>query len=1347
MIRQIFLFAFLSLTVLLKSEVRSPEFVHFTNEDGLPSSYVKSICQDAEGFMWFATRAAISRFDGQTFKEFPAYDAGENNVDIFGDKLYLAFDSLLITRTTQQKYFYFDDYKERFRPYALLNHVGTVLSVVPAQDGFWICRTDKITFLNASTGVEEPLKSKYPFVSLIPEMGFVDMTETPDALVMLTNTQQLVVVEKGPGRVKYYDVPKELGRQEVILFYVDSGNNAWLGMYERGIARLDLSTGDYRMFSREEQTPYRLPHNLVHCITEDKHGRIWIGSEDGLAIYEPEEDVLSFFEFQLHNPTGLNSNPIYDSFCDAEGNIWLGTYFGGINFWSNKKNFFRTWNPGLGDGELRGNVVSCLTEDADGDLWIGLEDNGLNKYDRITGEIVHYSEDEGPAFLSYNNLHDLLFVSEDELWIATYTGGINILNTRTNTIRYLTPENTEGLSSNAIYSFLGVGDSVYISTSQGIVVYDKLNEIFTPLQPQKIGHLQFESMTYAAGKIWFTSASGVYGYVPETDSLFVFSRISDMKNINFVKAGSDGSIWFGDCYKGLCRFDEKTGDLKYFNSETGFPVSWIFSLEEGANGWFWASSDKGLVRFSPDEDIYILYDSNSGIPFNQFNYRASYVDQNHTIYFGGNNGMISFNEDLPRQESGEQEVKFTGIRLFNEEVVPGEHTTLDQSVNKSEKIVLDFDQNVLTIEYTALAYSSVGSCQYAYYLEGFEDGWNFVGTRNFATYTNLSPGKYTFHVKASLGDIRNAGPGRLLEIVVRPPWWLTKGAFAGYILFIGLSLIVVLKVGKSIEKSKAQLMMERREREHEDEIHRVKLDFFTNISHELKTPLTLIIGPLGRLMKEEAMSPALRKGLTGIERNANRLYHLIHQLLEFRKIETGKDQLKVSRQNVTNFINEIADSFVEVAASRDIEFIVKTPVKVPEVWFDGNKADKVIVNLLSNAFKFTDDGGKIELRAEVVYREGMDAEEKNDLLIQVSDTGKGIAPELIHKVFDRFFQAGEGPDQVGNSGIGLAYVKSLVMFHRGKVEVKSIPGAGSVFIVELPVSRSDFSDDELVNDKDRVIDHQNASFEEMQESAVAKVIDPLKRVADKPGILLVEDNIELVSFLTEILEAQYRVESAANGREGLEMLTEFTPHLIISDIMMPEMDGIAFTKRIKEDLKTSHIPVVLLTSKTGVENELEGLMTGADYYIGKPFFPEMLLQIVENVLKTRERIIERFREDSAFSVGDLNCSESDKKFIEKMTNVVKSQINREHLDVTFLLGEMGVSRSLLHKKLKGIVGCSATEFIRIIRVKEAEKLIQSGKCNITEAAYETGFSSPAYFTRCFKEFYGMSPRDYFNLNN
>ena len=1318
-------------------------FYHYTNEDGLPSSYVKSIIQDPDGFIWLATRISISRFDGKNFQEFPAFDDEGKQVKLFCDKLFLSPDSVLMARTLTGFYYYFDDNRECFRPCELLNDVGITQAIAPTSDGYWICQNNKVFFLNAKTGNREELSKKFLFFHKPRDVGFLNIMRRKDNLVIMTDRGFILCINDARDLVRSYKIPAELGMSQADLGYLDSQNHAWIGESNHGLICLNLENGKYIFYSKEQTGNHHLPHNLVHCFTEDQQDRVWIGTEAGLALHDPLTDNLKQYNFNLSDPTGLNTDPIYDAFCDKQGNVWLGTFFGGINFWSGEKKFFRTWSSGSDRWKIRGNVVSCLTEDERGNLWIGLEDKGLDKLNMETGEVVHYSEGNGHDRLSYDNLHDLFFLSGNELWIASYTGGINILNTKSNSIRRLNRLNTPGLTSDAVYSFMRVKDSVYISTSEGIVIYAIQKKTFSRLKPDILGTTQFESMAQTDGTLWFSSGSIIYCYIPDRDSLFPFSKIPEMKNINFVKTDSKGQIWIGDCYKGLCRYSEKDGTIKYFNTDTGFPVSWIFSLEEGDNGWFWASSDKGLVKFSPDKRTHILYDSNSGIPFNQFNYRASFRDRAGNIYFGGNNGMVSFNEKKYSHDANEMNIVFTGMQLFNKPVHPGDNKVLKHSINKVDKIILGYDQNVITLGYTAFSYSSKGRCQYAYYLEGFENGWNYVGDRNFATYTNLNPGTYIFHVKGSMDDIQAKANERLLKITVRPPFWLTNWAFAGYFVLACLFSILVFKVGKNLEKSRSMVVMERREKEHSDEINKVKLEFFTNISHELKTPLTLILGPLSRIMEEENLSPAFRKRLIGIERNANRLFQLINQLLEFRKVETGKEELKVAKCDIQVMMDEIANSFENTVEARDIDFRVHYPQRNLPVWIDAGKVDKIIFNLLSNAFKFTKEGGKIEFSADLIKQDSRSGKTGHDLVISVSDSGKGIRPEMLDKVFDRFFQIEDDHDRHEGSGIGLAFVKSLVILHKGDIKVDSILNKGSLFTVKIPVSKKDYSDTELAGHPRQYIpstEIRGSTFDPCPEHDLVHA----EKLSRKPLILLVEDHIELINFMKETLELKYQIITALNGIKALERLASITPDLIISDIMMPEMDGFEFTHKVKADLHTSHIPVILLTSKSGTENRLAGLMTGADYYIEKPFYPNLLEQNIENILHTRKKLIERFKNDDYVQVGDMACSESDKTFIEKLTILIKSNISDPDLDVSFLVKQMGISRSLLHMKLKGLVGCSSTEFIRAIRLKEAVKLIATGKCNISEAAYEAGFSSPTYFTRRFKEFYGKSPREYFN---
>jgi len=1350
----ILLLTAISLLVFMKPPVRASEllfpdedvfvFSHYSNEQGLPSSYVKSITQDQHGLIWMATRVAVCRFDGTTFKVFPAYNQKGNPIDLRCNQIFNFADSLLICRSNSGEYYSFDFRKECFRPFPKLNDLGSTQAVEAAQDGFWICRDKQVYHFNLKTGQLTNLKEKLGIGNFPNNLSFINIRVSNQQLVALTDQHMILWVDLVHFNIKSFKIPAQYSVLPISHIYADNNRNIWLNEETSGLCRIEVGNGEISYYSSEHQGSQHIPHNMAHTFAEDRQGRLWIGSEAGLLIWSALSETFTSIRYEPTNTSGLNSDPIYCSYCDKDGNMWLGTYFGGINFWSGERKFFRNWNSGLGRWQLGGNVVSCFTEDGDGNLWVGLEDMGLNKVNTRTGEVSRYTSETKPYGLSYNNVHDLMFLDPDHLWIATYTGGINILDVTTGKFNIVNRRNNTGLPSNNIYDFERFEDWVFIATTDGIARYEIESGRFSPFYPEIFNGIQFESISRSKQKVWFSSSSAVYCYDYSKDTVYRSDVFSAMQNINFVKTDSKGRVWVGDCNNGLCFFDEKTGEVSSFNIENGFPVSWIFSLQEGFNGWMWASSDNGLVKFHPATRHYILYNSNSGIPFNQFNFRASFEDRYGNMYFGGNNGMVSFNEQINPERKTNQDIVLTGFQLFNKPLLPDSKKSLKESINKIEQLKLKHKENVFTIEFSALSYATGGRCQYAYYLENFEEQWNYVGNRNFATYTNLSPGIYYFHVKLAGYENQDAQSERILKIKILPPFWMSPWALIVYFIAIwGISIILFL-VGKRLEKSKALVIMERREKEHSDELHQVKLEFFTNISHELKTPLTLILGPLSKILEEEKLTPHIRKSLTVIEKNAQRLFQLINQLLEFRKVETGREKLQVSKGDIRQLAKEIKEAFDAIAESKEVDFVITDPKTEPILFYDAGKLDKIIYNLLSNAFKFTNQGGKVELSIEIAKRSEKFRKSKQDLVIKVSDSGKGIKPEMLEKVFERFFHFEDQDQKYKGSGIGLAYVKSLVIVHKGEIHVESEPGKGTCFTVTLPVSQSDYAEDEIVAEPLQY-DEEEKEWANGEESLDDNILIDDLGLSHDPIVLLVEDNTELLEFMKETLENRYQIFTAKNGNEALQKINNAIPDLIISDVMMPEMDGYEFTRIIKSELNTSHIPVILLTAKSGPDNRYKGLKTGADYYIEKPFYPHILEQNIENILNTRKRLIERFKNDAFVPVSEIAHSESDKIFVEKLTQIIKNHISNPDLDVTFLIRELGVSRSLLHLKLKNLADCSTTEFIRSIRLKEAVRLISSGKCNISEAAYETGFSSPTYFTRRFKEYFGKSPREYFNL--
>lgn len=1318
-------------------------FLHFTNESGLPSSYVKSIAQDQHGFIWLATRVSVTRYDGTNYKTFPAFDAQNQPIEIFSNKVFLFADSLLITRTNNGVYFFFDSKKECFFPYELLNNLGVVQEIAPIENGFWVCQSNELYFVDAFTQKKLTFNELCRTFKLPQSTAITDFVVHDQQLVAFANGNQLLKFNLQSNTLSKYDLKTKLDNATLDVNYIDSQNWVWIEDESNGLARIHIETGQINYFSTSENYPNYIPHNMVHCFATDKQQRIWIGTEAGLVVYDPIFNQSEVCRYDILNPKGLNTDPIYDAFCDREGNVWLGTYFGGINFWRAEESFFRTWEAGSGRWQLGGNVVSCFAGDKQGNLWIGLEDLGLNFMNMHTGEVKKYVSRVGVNSLSYNNLHDLLLVDDKQLWIATYTGGINILDIASGNFTHIKRENTPQLNSNAVYKLQRVDDQIFIASSLGINVYNLKTKQFSKFKHDILGTMQFECIAETQGKVWFSTATGVYCYEQASDEVHLFDRIPDFTNINFVKADSKNNIWIGDCYDGIACYNVLKDSVTVFNRKNGFPASWIFSIEEGDEGWYWASSDKGLIKFHPRLGLNILYDSNSGIPFNQFNYRASYTDSEGNVYFGGNNGMVSFNESESPMLIKATDVVLTGLQLFNKPISPQNSNLLKESISTLKKLVLKYDENVFTIEYSALAYALQGRCQYAYYLEGFENEWNYVGNREFATYTNLSPGRYVFHVKGSTNNIMNETNERTLEIRVRPPFWLSYWAFLVYFFIVWFFSVQLYRFGKYLEKNRSMAEMERRDKVHAEEIHNVKLEFFTNISHELKTPLTLILGPLNRIIEEEKLSPASQKRLFGIEKNARRLFTLIDQLLEFRKIERGKETLEVSEVDVHAFGEEIAKAFESIVDANDIEFVTQLPTLEKTAWFDARKVDKIVYNLLSNAFKFTPAGGRIEFKMQVIHKNSKLKNFGRHLLIDITDTGKGIKPEMLDKVFERFFQTeGDNPN-MHSSGIGLAYVKSLVMIHCGDIQVKSEYGKGTTFTVTIPASKKDYAESDLCSKDVQIARDNRPELLMLDAHAEAKTIG-MAGLTNKPTILLVEDNVELVDFVRDILEPNYEVVVAYNGQEALVKLERVMPDLVVSDVMMPGMDGYELTQHLKTDLKTSHIPVMLLTAKSGAENHLKGLNSGADVYIEKPFMPELLLKNIENVVATRQHLIERFKNDAYIEVNEMAATESDKEFLERMTQIIRDNISTD-FDVSFLVKEMGLSRTLIHMKLKSLVNCSTTEFIRQIRFKEAIKLIADGKCNISEAAYEVGFSSPTYFTRRFKELYGKSPREYFKL--
>ncbi|SHF92215.1 Signal transduction histidine kinase [Mariniphaga anaerophila] len=1315
-------------------------FFHYTNENGLPSSYAKDITQDYLGFIWVATRNTISRFDGKHFKNFTAVDYQGNISKIWGMRFVYSNDTSLIIETTNNDFYAFNFELEQFEPYNILNELQPGINVQDSDQGLWITKNSSISHFDIVGQKFLMFKERIEFADIPEEVVLMHVREKNNLIVALTSTQHIMVFDTERSLQRQFELPKDIVQGDIGILFLDKNNNAWLGEYGNGLYRINLTNGQISRFSSEVKGNRYILHNMVHDICEDELGRTWIGTENGLCIWSPYTESFSYHQYDINNPQGLNTNPIYNIFCDREGNMWLGTYFGGINFWGSNTTFFKYWEAGQAAHHISGNAVSCITEDNKGNVWIGMEDAGINCIDPEK-EIITRVIDESVG-LSYNNVHDILFDTENRMWIATYSGGVNILDMSTNRFDYINTVNNPVLPADNIYSLQQMGDSIFISTSAGVAVYNLNSKNISLFNDEVFDNIQVESMHKDKDRMWFSSAVGIYFTDRDAINVKMFDKFPDLKNINFVKVDSKGRIWTGDYREGLWGYDYSKDTVYHYNERNGFPFTWIFSMEEGIDGTFWVSGDKGLVKFNPEINKINWFNKESGLPFEQFNYRASFRDKSGMIYFGGNNGMVSFNEKWEQEEKKEMNVVFRGMQLFNQELKPGQTSALKISLNEHPEINLKYKENVFTIEYSALNFQNKGNCHYAYYLEGFENDWNLVGNRDFATYTNLNPGTYYFHVKASVDNNQWDNQFNTVKVVIEPPFWLSCWGFVIYFLLMVLALSIFIAVSRKIRKSRLQVEIERREKMYLTDLNNFKLEFFTNVSHELRTPLTLIIGPLTRIINEEKLTPALNNKMKGIKNNASRLLFLINQLLDFRKTEIGKEKLTVSQQEIGKLIKQIEEYFSNAAKDKGIELEFVYDKLNSKVWIDSKKIETILVNIISNALKYTNEGGTVSVYSELVSDN--DEDSVNAFMCTVKDNGVGIEISKLNKIFERFYRddlVSSGRNDEGGSGIGLALANNLVKLHKGSINVTSEKGKGSVFTIKIPVARKEYKDDEII------LAEKQYNIQTLSRDKVTTILSTdkeLHKISKKSNILVIDDNRELLDFITETLVNDYSVTTAVDGAQGIEKVGNTNFDIIISDVMMPYIDGFELTRKLKSDIQTSHIPIILLTAKSGDESKFEGLQTGADYYIEKPFLPHILKQLIENVLKTRQNLFKRFKSDLTMLPKDVAVVDSDIELIEKITKLVEDNIDIPNLDVQFIIDEIGISRSLLHLKLKKLTDCSATEFVRSIRLREAARLIAERKCNISEAAYRTGFSTPAYFSRRFKEYFGKSPKDYFN---
>jgi signal transduction histidine kinase/ligand-binding sensor domain-containing protein/DNA-binding response OmpR family regulator len=1366
--------------VIAERAVLNPDklsFRHLTEEKGLTNSSVYCISQDKKGFIWIGTENGLYRYDGYSFRHYlnlPGDTLSINSNVVF--ELYNdSHDNLWIG--TFMGLMRYNDSLDIFLDFNINNILRNgspipVNTITEDKEGTVFVATDAgLACVNPHT---------YDF-SLIPPGSAACWYEGSSVSAYFIDkqndhwlaTQDGLFIRHASGEpVTHYNLSDYAERKfittHVHRIYQDSGMNIWILTREEGVFMKKAGEKRFHQFLYSEADRNSLGSNETYDIYEDSSGRIWISTNGGgLNLYSRG----SFLRIK-HSPNDGNSllnNNIRTIFEDQQGNLWIVSFQAGINLFINHPQLFRYYSiypDQLSD--YQSSTVCSMHLYGDNKIWIGTDGGGLKLLDRKTNTFKTFLPDAGtPGSFPDKVVMTILHDRNNIYWFGTYQGGLVRYNEEKHnfTSYQNNPADQFSIRSNFVTSLLEDSrGNLWIGTNGGgLNLFDRNTGQFRAYlnNPSDSNSLIDNFINYLIedyrGNIWVATFWGLCRFDPVsfrfTNYLSNQSRSTSLSqnSVFCLLEDSRHRIWAGT-RNGLDLFVEETGKFLYFTEKNGLAGNIIYSILEDESGMLWVSTNNGLSKFDPESLTSVNFSEADGLQGNEFVRNSSFKSESGELFFGGINGFNSFFPEKVKPREYIPPLVVTGFRIFDEEVPIGRFSDgriiLKKSITLTSELELEYSDKIFSFHLAAIDYITPENIVYAYKMEGFDENWNYTDAKYpIITYTNLSPGDYTLLIKAANKNIIDTiSEGRSLKIHINPPFWKTWWAYLIYLLLILLMAYLIWQLSLQRIRERDMIRLEILKREKAEELHQAKLRFFTNISHEFRTPLTLIIGPLEQLLGKTKETILFRRQLDIMLKNARRMLRLINQLLDFRKFEGEKMSLKAEYTDIISFINDITHSFEEYASEKQINFRFMHPEDKFDMWFDPDKLDKILFNLLSNAFKFTPEKGVITLTMETGIKP-LEPEPAIDeyVKISISDTGKGISEKELPRLFERFHQADSNPSFYQGSGLGLSLTKNFIEIHGGKIEVDSSP-AGTTFHVYLPTGDKHLSQEQkIITESPGVNKYIHLIPESYTPSEPKKQDNDTEVLHSKPTILLVEDNIDLKVYLTEEACIYYNFYSASDGNEGYELAVEILPDLIISDVMMPQMDGYEFCRKIKRNIITSHIPVILLTAKTSLENEITGYESGADAYIPKPFKIDQLFATANAIIENRMRLREKFNAGRVLSNLPIKNT-ADDKFLQKVTDSVNKNISEVEFGVLELSKELGISRVHLHRKLKAIANLSPNEFIKNIRLQKASELLLKQEFTVSEVCYKVGFNSPAYFSSCFKAYYRMSPTDFLEKN-
>jgi signal transduction histidine kinase/ligand-binding sensor domain-containing protein/DNA-binding response OmpR family regulator len=1363
LISGVILFVF-SNNVYSQERKNNQKFVHYSTRNGLSSREQTNIVQDQEGFIWIGTTDGLNRFDGHEFKVYrqipgDSTSLGSNEIsglfiDSYGT-LWVGTYSGGVCR-----------YNKEFDNFSILkNEQGdniTVSSniVEDNQHRLWLSTYLGLYLFDLEKGrfnktfYFEPGNEKRSLLASNQVRALYVEGETiwigyGAGIFSSVNTKTMLFKHfKLPG------IDSKNTTDNFINSFCSDGDSLWMTTWGKGTW----------IFNKKTQVSY--PYNgikslQVNFICKDKPGNIWIGTEsDGLAFLDKERRSPIYYVHNVYNKNSLSNNCVSNIFIDRQNNLWLSNKRGDVHYFI-VDNPFRIWIRDPGNAtELSNNNITCMLETNEGNLWVGFMEGGIDIINLKSGSKRVLGGPDDKSNLGKNTVITMFKDRDKELWLGTYMGGLKKYNKNSDKfVTYLNnPLDSNSLSGNDIRKIAEDSKgNLWLAVHGGGL--NKFNKKTGKCERFLVNYKNLGSSPVLTNwlstvlcdkhdNIWVGTISGASFLSNDFKTIRHFENNTNdtgslsNDNINVIFEDSKGDIWLGT-YNGLNHYNKGTGNFTRYSVKNGLPNNIILAITEDNNNNLWIATNKGLSKFSPTERLFRNYSTDDGLITDEFNNGSCYKNSRGELYFGGLEGLFAFFPDSLKTNAFVPPVYITDFKLFNKSVINKNDDenmfVLEKPINQCKKITLNYSQNIIGFEFVALNYINQQKNLYSYKMEGFDESWSLPDTKRDVTYTNLHYGTYTFKVKACNNDGIWNETGASIQIIITPPFWKTNWAFIFYLLFIAFLLYIFRSLILYDANIKRKLAVEIMEVEKLQELDSQKMKFFSNISHEFRTPLTLILGPLDKLIhtiKDEHQLIDIHI----IHRNAQRLLRLINQLMDFRKIEAIGFEVNYVKGDIIKFITDLCNVFLYEASQRNIKFSIKTDINSLSIYFDKDKLDKILYNLLSNAFKFTPDSGTITVSVCT------DIDMRN-LYLTVEDSGQGIPDYAQSRIFERFYQV----DNIGSygTGIGLALTKELVQLLNGSIGVESAMGKGSKFTITFPVIQQiEVSKTKGLISEQNIKEREELSKWSYQDIQNSQIIpdEEAHHKKDLPILLIVEDNADMRLFIRNEFINSYRVLEAANGELGFEKAITEIPDIIICDVMMPVMDGIELCEKIKSDEKTSHIPVVLLTALSSDEDTVEGLKCGADDYIIKPFNSIILKLKIRNIVESRKLFQSRFSNEPSATINEIALSVLDEKFLKKAYEVVEMNIDNAELDVNDFTQAIGMSRAQVYRKIHALTGQSVKEFIRIIRLKKAAEMLLNDNKNITETAFAVGFNSIAYFTKSFTDYFGVSPSKYIHLH-